>query len=349
MTKYKITTRFDNNTTKESNVFEIPNRLGNYRLKAITNRGNEFVIGDIMVGNVPHKYKIKARYSGGFTFPIDITTPAVSFETMSWKEIKSLAESGSATKYLSVGDTKKILLTSGEQIELVLIGINHDIKTNGNKNGLTFYMSNILSTQYPMGESATCWSDSDIRNTYLPRIFETLPNELRQNISEVKKITNGVETTDKLFLLSYQELMGTQKGKYSGVDIVVGEEGKQYEYFANSKIPICQDPTFYEFVSLNDNNKGSFWCKWNGKFGDSHGFLGFIDKYGKEIRLSDNTISNGNITKTKQQWNQYEENGYWLRSKNIQYGESEFVYIADGHAFSWGREYNNGVAFAFCI
>lgn len=136
-----------------------------------------------------------------------------------------------------IGDTKDITLTTGEVIQVRIIGFNHDNLTGGGKAGITLDMVNCLNTNYMMNSSKTNaggWASSRLRNTTLPTIKATLPTEWQEIIVKVdKKSANGggtnftaIETTsDDLFLLSVFELIGIKS-------YAQAEEGLQYEYWA---------------------------------------------------------------------------------------------------------------------
>lgn len=138
-----------------------------------------------------------------------------------------------------IGDIKDITLTTGEVIQMRIIGFNHDNLTGGGKAGITLEMVNCLNTEYKMNNTRTNaggWKDTTLRNTTLPTIKATLPQEWQKVIVKVdKKSANGgntnftaIETTsDDLFLLSEIELMSAYVAQASV------NEGTRYEYWAS--------------------------------------------------------------------------------------------------------------------
>lgn len=144
-----------------------------------------------------------------------------------------------------IGDTIDITLTTGEAIQMRIIGFNHDDKSDGSgKAGITLDMVNCLNTKYQMNgqdvSNAGGWRDTPFRNTTLPTIKATLPTEWQNVIAKVdKKSANGgstnftevVTTSDDLFLLSEIEIFNTITNAQNGVD-----EGSVYEYW-NGKNP----------------------------------------------------------------------------------------------------------------
>jgi hypothetical protein len=140
----------------------------------------------------------------------------------------------------NIGDTIDITLTTGEAIQMRIIGFNHDTRTGGGKAGITLEMVNCLSDRYSINDTDTNaggWKDCLFRNTTLPTIKATLPTEWQDIIVKVdKKSTNGgganftevVTTSDDLFLLSNIEVANDASGVQNGQD-----EGVVYEYWVN--------------------------------------------------------------------------------------------------------------------
>ena len=84
------------------------------------------------------------------------------FADASWGEINKYSQKGLAASLWKVGDEKKIALTSGETITMVILGFDHDNLTGGGKAGITLGMKNALATAYVMNDSSTNaggWND----------------------------------------------------------------------------------------------------------------------------------------------------------------------------------------------
>lgn len=139
----------------------------------------------------------------------------------------------------NLGDTKSETLSTGEVIELQIVGYNHDDLSDGSgKAGMTLQMKNCLATKYPLTSTLTNaggWGASKFRTTTLPTIKATLSQELKNNIKLVnKKAANGglknysvtEILSDDLFLLSEYEMFGTAKNAQDGAN-----EGTQYTYW----------------------------------------------------------------------------------------------------------------------
>jgi hypothetical protein len=140
-----------------------------------------------------------------------------------------------------LGDTTAIQLTTGENIEMQIIGFNHDNKSDGSgKAGITLQMVNCLNTTYAMNATNTNaggYVGCTMRKTTLPSIKSTIPQEWRNIIKPVNKnSTDGggsnyskTQTlSESLFLLAEIEVFGTTSYAQDGAN-----EGVVYEYWAN--------------------------------------------------------------------------------------------------------------------
>lgn len=136
----------------------------------------------------------------------------------------------------NIGDTTNITLTTGEVIQMRIIGFNHDALSDGSGTaGITLEMVNCLNTKYGVNatmSSAGGYPVSVMRNTHLPMIKETLPKNWVDIIKSVNKacsVTGWYQdpqlTTlnESLFLLSTSELFGLAS--------TTADEGSQYEYY----------------------------------------------------------------------------------------------------------------------
>lgn len=151
------------------------------------------------------------------------------FSEASWDDISYYAQHNEIPSTWSVGDTKTIQLTTGESVELVILGFNHDAGA-----GITIGMMNCLNTRYAMNSSATNsggWKSSNMRTSTMSTLFNLLPPDLQNVIVTVSKKTSAgdqsttIETTqDKLFLFSEVEVLGATSWSIAG-------EGTQYKYF----------------------------------------------------------------------------------------------------------------------
>ena len=135
-------------------------------------------------------------------------------------------------------------LTNGQTLEYKIIGINHDDLANGNgKAGLTFLTTSTTISSC-MNETATNvggWEQSELRQKMNSgEIWKLMPSDLQSKVKSVTKLTNNVNgtdknaavtaTSDKLFLLSYSEIVATPYSGWSNY-LWIGNEGTQYEAF----------------------------------------------------------------------------------------------------------------------
>lgn len=139
-----------------------------------------------------------------------------------------------------------ITLTNGSTITYKIIGIAHDDLADGSgKAGLTFLTTSYRFGRWQMNATATNgggWEASELRvKMNSGEIWNMLPADLQLKIENVTKLTNNVgggkanknaavtATTDKLFLLSYSEIVPTS---YWASDYPwTSNEGTQYEAF----------------------------------------------------------------------------------------------------------------------
>lgn len=138
-----------------------------------------------------------------------------------------------------LGDTIPITLTSGEVIEMQIIGFNHDDKSDGSgKAGITLQMKDCLATLYPMNDTNTNaggYAASKMKTETLPTLKALFPQEWQDVIKLVdKKSANGgglnysetLTLSEDLFLLCTKEVFGTGTNTQDGEN-----EGGWYEYY----------------------------------------------------------------------------------------------------------------------
>lgn len=205
-----------------------------------------------------------------------------SFNDYSWEELATISSDMTlagnvdgamreAKKHGFVNDdgslrtdlVKDITLNDGTVVQAHLVGVYHDPRSNNSGNaGMTFVITPAV-TEMPMNDSATNsggWESSALRGSLNGRFFESLPDDLKQYIVSVKKQTNNTGQTgssdavtitdDKIWLLSYAELMGTLEGDH-GYAQVLNAEGEQYTHFADNAFREEIEKTIAASHSLN--------------------------------------------------------------------------------------------------
>lgn len=217
----------------------------------------------ITEGNITHSYNQEGSY-------VIRIFKSNGLQSYTWEEISQISINGLATEYFKIGDCKTIQLTTGEDVEVLILGFNHDNLADGTgKAGITFGMKNLLSTTYAINTenldyraNTLAWRNCSFRINDIPNIINTLPQEIINVIKEVNKNTlktvspldptipyGEVDTTaDKLWLLSGDELRGEI---YGGT---FGQEGDQYSYFSNS-------PSFIKYLSNGSGDPYGWWLR----------------------------------------------------------------------------------------
>lgn len=146
---------------------------------------------------------------------------------------------------MDAGATWRVKLANGREMTYRIIGINHDDLADGSgKAGLTFLTTstNIQSRMNAENTNVGGWEKSELRaKMNSGEIWNLLPSDFQSRIKPVTKLTNNTgdgrankdanvtATSDKLFLLSYSEIVPTS---YWASDYPwTSSEGTQYEAF----------------------------------------------------------------------------------------------------------------------
>ena len=144
---------------------------------------------------------------------------------------------------MDAGTKFSMKLTNGRTLEYRIIGINHDDIADGSgKAGLTFLTTSttIFSRMNATATNAGGWEKSELRQKMNSgEIWNLMPSDFQSEVKSVKKLTNNVgganknaavtATSDRLFLLSYSEIVPTS---YWASDYPwSSSEGTQYEAF----------------------------------------------------------------------------------------------------------------------
>lgn len=196
--------------------------------------------------------------SGGSSTGADSATvqAAVAKDARDWTldEQKAVAEDiaakgeaspvyAKAKAAMDAGTEWSITLTDGNSLTYRIIGINHDDMADGSgKAGLTFHTtsSGISSRMNATDTNAGGWGASELRaKMNSGEIWNLMPADFQSKVKTVTKLTNNVggmdenaavtATSDKLFLLSYSEIVPTSYWAES--DPWTSFEGTQYEAF----------------------------------------------------------------------------------------------------------------------
>lgn len=161
-----------------------------------------------------------------------------------WATVQANIENGTYKEKYPLGILQRVTLNhlNGEQenIEVELVGYDHDDLTGGGKAALTFICKGVLDDTHIMNNqdrlNRDSWIGCDMRKYLADDILPALPEDLQSIITSVNKITgpgNGsadaskaITSEDKLWIPSLIELI---QG-YSGQEIYQ-VEGNTYDYF----------------------------------------------------------------------------------------------------------------------
>jgi Flp pilus assembly pilin Flp len=158
--------------------------------------------------------------------------------------------------------TWSVRLTDGKTLEYKIIGINHDDLAGGSgKAGLTFLTisTGIKSRMNAANSSAGGWEKSELRQKMNSgEIWSLMPSDLQSKVKAVTKLTNnvvgidknaaGTATSDKLFLLSYSEVVPTSY--WASSYPWTSSEGTQYEAF---KGRVTENHSDNSAIAIGDN------------------------------------------------------------------------------------------------
>ena len=149
--------------------------------------------------------------------------PGTPLSDWTWEEIINLCNSGEDVRqYFSIGDTKDLVLTTGEVVPVAIGDFYHNTITGTNDTAaIAFTFVNCLNTKYKMNTSNTNkggWEGSVMRKTQMPNILATFPAELTAN-NAIKYVgveaaagsasTSVIRSSDRLRLHSVTELGGS--------------------------------------------------------------------------------------------------------------------------------------------
>ena len=186
-------------------------------------------------------------------------------------------DKGDMHRKISVGDAASVDVGTVANT-MKILGFNHDVLTVGaaygkptvtGKAGISFHAVITSATGFPMNISNTTaggWEDTIMRKTHLISVLSQLPNELRNVIKTINKVTNigngntGLETvSDNCTLPSEVEVFG--RCTYSAAG-----EGEQYAYYraGNSKLLYnTSGATIDWWLRSSSVTSGTFFCAVN--------------------------------------------------------------------------------------
>lgn len=163
---------------------------------------------------------------------------SANFADNTWTQIIFACQTKQVPDTWAVGDQKTMTI-DGHDYLIDIIGKNHDDYADGSgKAPLTFQLHELYYDKKVMtasSNSSASWDTCVMRTTHLPAILNLMPEEVKNAVKEVSKLSghkysSGNYTTtvaDKLFILSRWEIIGDD-GDYALDEFV---DGTWYEYY----------------------------------------------------------------------------------------------------------------------
>ena len=190
-----------------------------------------------------------------------------------WEQIAAASESGNIPSTWKVGDEIDLVLSGdfNETVTLQIWDFNHFDKSDGTgKAGICFGMKHLMkNTQDINGDNDTTtggWNKCIFREKIIPKIYNSIPIELRNNIKEVKTEANkggraalSQSCIDNVFLPGIKE-MGDLGNNYdgnqvkfpifsdhdsrlkkfnNGTDVVIGWWSRSPDYYHNGHFRVA--------------------------------------------------------------------------------------------------------------
>ena len=191
---------------------------------------------------------------------------SVSFSADSWDTIKQVAQTGNASNYYNIGDTKEIDMgeLGTHTVRIANMSTPSECSTEGFSQtacGFVIEFADILTTHAMNSEASNTggWPASEMRTYLNDTIYNSLPQDLKNAIIETKVISghNGTESsnyssTDKLYLLSSHEVW---------VDID-GDSSKGIDYYDTS-YSMTRQLDYYEENNVTSSNYSATIKKYN--------------------------------------------------------------------------------------
>ena len=201
-----------------------------------------------------------------------IISPMVRFSTndYSWHDLKRISEEIEkaptdaeglkiAERYhlctsdgrLDGTQTKDVTLSDGTKTSVQIAGFRHDDRSDGTgRAGITFIFKDVIASQ-PMNSDESNdggWQASQMRSWLASSGMSLLPDDLRQEVVSVRKLTNNTgetkstssatSTDDSLWLFSYNELSSDysqwDSDYLSELGSVYKAEGSTYQLFTDT-------------------------------------------------------------------------------------------------------------------
>ena len=143
---------------------------------------------------------------------------------------------------------KQVTLADGTETTVQVAGFRHDARADGQGvAGVSFLFSEAVASHVYNTDNSNAggWEQSELRTWLNTSFANQLPSELQNVIVAANKATNNAgyasdptavsDTSDKLWLPSLCELVGTQESSSGESAVVYNAEGTRYQLFADAE------------------------------------------------------------------------------------------------------------------
>ena len=186
-----------------------------------------------------NQQKVKSIYFNTHLIWEAISWPAAGtpLSDWTWEEIINLCNSGEDVRqYFSIGDTRNLVLTTGEVVTVAIGDFYHNTITGTtNTAAIAFTFVNCLNTQYKMNESGTNnggWDGSNMRKTHMPNILATFPAELTAtNAIKYVDVVASAGSASTTLITSSDRLRLHSVTEFDAIPQFDGIEGTVYPYY----------------------------------------------------------------------------------------------------------------------
>lgn len=212
-----------------------------------------------------------------------------SFENDPWETIVSNVEIENTSVY-KLGDTKKININGTDYtVQIANKSTPEECYTQNFSqtacgfviefiDSITQHRMNPPTEQYQYGTNIGGYPASEMRTYLNETLFQSLPEELQENIIDTFTIsshgngdTNNFASTEKLYLLAPKEI-----GNIQGTDLdTTGNQTRELDYYANGGSVFkcirdaCWDTRYWWLRSASKNDTSSFIYTGNGTYTSS--------------------------------------------------------------------------------
>ena len=190
-----------------------------------------------------------------------------------WKAVKANIANGTYKDKYPIGILQRVTLATGEEIDVELVGYDHDSTESGATTALTFIAKKLPSTTYRMADANVGtiggWKDCDMRRFLNDEFIELLPSDLRSVITPVVKYASTgagaansansvIPVIDTLWLPSITEVCAHY---YTSDNKLYSAEGKPYDLYAPYTMDTPAAQAIRKKVTVNSVSQVKYWLR----------------------------------------------------------------------------------------